>query len=121
MNVDPSGLQTTPELCLKPENVEACAEAGEITQPQAQAMRYQKVAQEIAKFLAKASCKSDDIDCEEWLELLNDEYLLITVLEKGGQPVEDKKATYNQMVDTFCMHCTEECSRAKRFEKRIVH
>jgi hypothetical protein len=60
MRSDPKGLQT-PALCLNPANVEACAEAGEISAAQAEAMR--RAAKAAAAAAAAASCKSDEPDC----------------------------------------------------------
>ena len=59
--IDPKGLQT-PALCLNPANVEACAEAGEITAAQADALR-RAASKAAAAAAAAAACKTNEPDC----------------------------------------------------------
>jgi RHS repeat-associated protein len=59
--IDPKGLQT-PALCLNPANVEACAEAGEISAAQADALR-RAAAKAAAAAAAAAACKTNEPDC----------------------------------------------------------
>jgi RHS repeat-associated protein len=88
MRVDPQGLQS-PAICLNPVNAPSCAAAGWISEAQAQAIeKAVEIARGLAAVATAISCHKD-VDCEEWLELLNDEYLLIEVMEKLGRSVED--------------------------------
>lgn len=119
MHIDPRGLSTL-SLCLNPANAAACAEAGEITAAQARAIQQAAtVSAALAALVAKLACKSD-VDCEEWLNLLNQNYSRLVYIESRGGNVEAEKLDHDQMVDTFCEHCVSECSRANRF-KRTIH
>jgi hypothetical protein len=116
MRVDPLGLQT-PALCLNPANVETCAAAGEMTEAQAQAIqRAVQTAKALAAISSALSCHKD-VDCEEWLELLNLDYARLVFIESKGGNVEKEKLEHDRMVDTFCNHCASECSRADRFDR----
>ena len=119
-NVDPRGLQT-PALCLNPANAAACAAAGEISEAQAAAIaRAMQISARLAAIVAAATCMKD-VDCEEWLELLNQNFTRLVYIESKGGQVEAEKLEHDKMVDTFCSHCASQCSRASRFDRRIIH
>jgi hypothetical protein len=46
----------------------------------------------------------DDVDCEEWLDLLGQNYAHIVFLESSGRNVQAEKLEYDQMVNTFCTY-----------------
>ena len=118
--IDPKGLQT-PALCLNPANAEACAAAGEITEAQAAAIaRAARVAARLAAITAAAVCMKD-VDCEEWLNLLNQNFARLQYIESRGGQVEAEKLEHNEMVETFCSHCPSHCSRANTFGPRRIH
>jgi RHS repeat-associated protein len=120
MRVDPRGLQT-PALCLNPANAAACAAAGEISEVQAAAIaRALQISARLAAIVAAATC-AKDINCEEWLGLLNQNFARLVYIESKGGHVEAEKLEHDRMVDTFCSHCASQCSRASRFDRRIVH
>jgi hypothetical protein len=62
-----------------------------------------------------------DVDCEEWLELLNTNYQRLLYIESRGGRVEAEKIEHNLMVDTFCKYCASQCSRADRFGRRRIN
>jgi uncharacterized protein RhaS with RHS repeats len=120
MRMDPQGLQT-PALCLNPVNAEACAAAGEISEAQAAAIaRAARVTARLAAITAAAVCMKD-VDCEEWLNLLNQNYARLQYIESKGGQVDAEKLEHNQMVETFCGHCPTHCSRANTFGPRRIH
>ena len=57
----------------------------------------------------------DDIDCEEWLELLEDSYILINALYPSPLQGRGEKAAHDKAVEMFCMSCPGECNRASTF------
>jgi RHS repeat-associated protein len=119
-HVDPFGLSTL-ILCANPVNVEACVAAGEITAAQAQAvLNAAKITARLATIVAAASCMKD-VDCEEWLDLLNQNYARLEFMESRGGQVEAEKLDHNKMVETFCTHCPTHCSRANTFGPRRIH
>jgi uncharacterized protein RhaS with RHS repeats len=117
---DPMGLGSSLALCLNPASAAACAEAGEITFAQADAIaKAAKAATALGAIVAGMVC-GKDIECEEWLTLLNQNYSRLVFIESRGGNAEAEKLEHDQMVDMFCEHCVKECSRANRF-KRTVH
>jgi RHS repeat-associated protein len=58
---------------------------------------------------------NDDIDCEEWLKLLNTEYDLIVKLENAGGDMRLAKLQHNRSVALFCKNCAYLCHKAKSF------
>jgi uncharacterized protein RhaS with RHS repeats len=117
----PLGLASSMTLCLNPANAAACAEAGEITAARADAIiKAAKAAAGLGAIAAAVVC-AKDVDCEEWLKLLNQNYARLVYIESKGGQVEAEKLEHDEMVDTFCSHCASECLRASRFDRRIIH
>ena len=118
--LDPQGLQS-PAVCLTPAGAPSCAEIGWMTQAQAQLIENAaNVAKGLAAITAAIVCHKD-VDCEEWLELLNLNYARLVFIESRGGKVENEKREHDQMVDTFCERCPGDCSRADRFDKGTKH
>jgi RHS repeat-associated protein len=63
----------------------------------------------------------DEIDCEEYLKLVNQDYNNVLAKEALGVNMEAAKLEHDEMVNTFCMTCPDECPRALRFGRRILH
>jgi hypothetical protein len=57
----------------------------------------------------------DEVDCEEWLRLLNEEYDLITKLDQAGGDMRLAKKQHNRSVALFCKACAYLCHKAKSF------
>lgn len=57
----------------------------------------------------------DDIDCEAWLQLLEDSYILISTLYPSPLQGLAEKEAHDKSVEIFCMNCPEECDRASTF------
>ena len=57
----------------------------------------------------------DDVDCEEWLKLINDEYAQIAILDAAGGDMRLTKKQHNQSVVLFCKVCAYLCHKAKSF------
>lgn len=62
----------------------------------------------------------DDVDCEEWLGLLNQNYARLVFIESKGGNVEAEKLQHNASVDTFCASCPTDCGRAMKFRGRTL-
>jgi RHS repeat-associated protein len=59
----------------------------------------------------------DEIDCQEWLDLLNAEWALLSINSKGPFDKLAEKELHDQSVDLFCTQCPELCNQARRFGK----
>ena len=57
----------------------------------------------------------DDVDCDEWLGLLNDEYKQILTFKMSGGQTQLAERQHNQSVSLFCQVCPGQCQLAKRF------
>jgi hypothetical protein len=71
--------------------------------------------------MSSAREADNEIDCDEWLELLNKEHDLIEKMSTSLSDKQAEKHTHDASVDLFCMVCSDHCDQAKRFDKVVVH
>jgi RHS repeat-associated protein len=86
------------------------------------AIRAASSAAGVAVKAIKNFCTSEDDnpDCEEWLDVLNQNFARLAFIESRGGNIEAEKLQHNSSVDTFCSSCPGECSRASRFKPRTL-
>jgi hypothetical protein len=66
-------------------------------------------------------CTDDDIDCDEWLQLLAKSFSQISILYPSPLQGQTEKQEHDASVDLFCSFCPEECNRAPRFGKARIN
>jgi RHS repeat-associated protein len=63
----------------------------------------------------------DEIDCDEWLEELENSHVLLSVMYPSPLQGQALKQQHDRSVDLFCQSCPEQCPRAPRFGQGRVN